>query len=48
LIDWCFTPTLAVFQLYRGGKMIETEANWMSVAHICTTAHFPGLARELQ
>jgi len=18
LIDWCFTPTLAIFQLYRG------------------------------
>jgi len=21
LIDWCLTPTLAVFQLYRGGHI---------------------------
>ena len=28
LIDWCLTPALAIFQLYRGVHAVETECEY--------------------
>jgi hypothetical protein len=39
LIDWCLTPNLAVFQLYRGAntfyKLISLTTESLEIRHIC-------------
>ena len=35
LIDWCLTPTLAVFQLYRGGIILTIT----KMLHILSMQH---------
>jgi hypothetical protein len=40
MIDWCFTPTLAIFQLYRGVHFSKPHGYSMDI-EICLFHHFP-------
>ena len=37
LIDWCLTPTLAIFQLYRGVKIDSHDATKIYIYKSCQT-----------